>query len=369
MSVYRSSHPIKKLWRTIIGPIDRWLLLWISLIYLLSLLVLYSADQQHFGRLVDKLIYTVLAFGFMWLIAKSSPQLVMQFAPPLYFFGLSLLVAVHFFGVVVNGAQRWLDLHIVTLQPSEIMKSALPMMIAWYFYRIEGRRHWYHYFLAIVIIIVPSVLVLRQPDLGTACLIVMSGLLVLFFAGLSWRAIVGAVSVFLGSLPIFWHYGLLDYQKQRILSLLDSHQNLLGAGYHHHQSMIAIGSGGILGKGWRHGTQTNLDYLPERSTDFIFAVYSEEFGLIGNMILLALYLAIILRGLKIAAYAPTLYSQLLAATITLCFFLYTFVNMGMVTGIFPVVGVPLPLMSYGGTATFMILMGQGILMSIANQKK
>jgi rod shape determining protein RodA len=369
VSFYHLNHPIKKLWLTIIEPMDRWLLLLISLIYLLSLLVLYSADQQHFGRLTDKLFYSVLAFGFMWLIARSSPQFIMQFVPFLYFFSVGLLVAVDFFGVIVNGAQRWLDLQIVSIQPSEIMKSILPMMIAWYLYRIEEARRWYHYLLAIVMIIVPSFLVLKQPDFGTACLIILSGLFVLFFAGISWKAIAGGLGVLLGSLPILWQYGLLDYQKQRILSLLTPSQNLLGAGYHHHQSMIAIGSGGFLGKGWGQGTQTYLDYIPEGSTDFIFAVYSEEFGLVGNMILLALYLAIILRGFKIAAYAPTLYSQLLAATITLCFFLYIFVNICMVTGIFPVVGVPLPLMSYGGTATLMILMGQGVLMSIANQKR
>lgn len=249
------------------------------------------------------------------------------------------------------------------------MKIALPMMVAWYFQKYEMSLRWYHYLAAIVIVLVPVALILKQPDLGTATLIMASGLFVIFFAGLPWKAIFAALIGFAAALPLLWRYGMHDYQKTRVLTLLDPTQDPLGAGYHIIQSMIAIGSGGIWGKGWLNGTQTHLDYIPESTTDFIFAVYGEEFGLIGNVLLLAIYLLILARGLYIAAKAPTLYSRTLAGALTMTFFCYAFVNMGMVSGILPVVGVPLPLVSYGGTATLSIMVVLALLMGIANQRR
>jgi rod shape determining protein RodA len=248
------------------------------------------------------------------------------------------------------------------------MKIALPMMIAWYFQKHESTLRWWHFVAAIVLMLLPVGLILKQPDLGTATLIMAAGFFVLFFAGLSWRVIVGGLIAFSASLPVIWHV-MHDYQKKRILTLIDPMSDPLGAGYHIIQSMIAIGSGGPIGKGWLNGTQTHLDYIPERTTDFIFAVFSEEFGMIGNLILVGLYLLIISRGLMITARAQTLYGRLMAGSITLSFFFYAFVNMGMVSGILPVVGVPLPFVSYGGTATVTLFIGTGMLMSIGKLRK
>ena len=242
------------------------------------------------------------------------------------------------------------------------------MMVAWYFQKYEMSLRWYHYIGALLLVIVPGALILKQPDLGTATLIMASGLFVIFFAGLPWKVIFTAVAGFVAALPLIWNYGMHDYQKTRVLTLLDPTKDPLGAGYHILQSMIAIGSGGIWGKGWLNGTQTHLDYIPEATTDFIFAVYGEEFGLIGNVLLLAIYLLILGRGLYIAAHAPTLYSRTLAGALTMTFFCYAFVNMGMVSGILPVVGVPLPLVSYGGTATLSIMVVLALLMGIGNRR-
>ncbi|MGL6070116.1 rod shape-determining protein RodA [Craterilacuibacter sp.] len=359
------AHPLKRLWHSIVQPLDAWLMLFLGLLLILSLLVLYSASNETFGKIDNKLVYTLLSFGVLWLLAWSRPQTVMMFAPPVYVIGVLLLVAVELFGITVNGSQRWLNLGIMRIQPSEIMKIALPMMVAWYFQHNEGQIRWWHYLAGLAIILVPGVLILKQPDLGTATLIMTSGLFVLFFAGLSWKVILGAGAAFLGSLPIVWNL-MHDYQRRRVLTLLDPTQDPLGDGYHIIQSTIAIGSGGPWGKGWLSGTQTHLEFIPERTTDFIFAVYSEEFGLAGNLILLVLYLAILSRGLMITARAQTLYGRLMAGSITLTFFMYAFVNMGMVSGILPVVGVPLPFISYGGTATVSLAVGMGMLMSIAN---
>ncbi|WP_373796664.1 rod shape-determining protein RodA [Neisseria dentiae] len=348
---------------------DPWLFYAMLAVYIMSLFLLYSADGQDIGQLENKTLHTVLGFVLLWFIARTHPQTLAVFALPTYIAGVVLLLGVHFFGVTVNGAQRWLDIGVVRIQPSEIMKIGLPMMVAWFFQRYEMSLRWYHYLAAIALVLVPGVLILKQPDLGTAILIMASGLFVVFFAGLPWKVIFAAIIGFVAALPLIWNYGMHDYQKTRVLTLLDPTKDPLGAGYHILQSMIAIGSGGVWGKGWLNGTQTHLDYIPEATTDFIFAVYGEEFGLIGNILLLVIYLLILGRGLYIAAKAPTLYSRTLAGALTMTFFCYAFVNMGMVSGILPVVGVPLPLVSYGGTATLSIMVVLALLMGISNQRR
>ena len=359
---------IAKAKRLIWQPIDPWLFYAMLIIYVMSLFLLYSADGQDIGRLESKTMHTVIGFALIWLIARTKPQTLAKFAPPAYLLGVLMLLGVHFFGVTVNGSTRWLNLGI-RIQPSEIMKIALPMMVAWYLQRNSGNLRWHHYLTATVIVMVPVFLILKQPDLGTATLIMASGLFVVFFAGLPWKVILAALAAAVAALPLIWNYVMHDYQKTRVLTLLDPTKDPLGDGYHIIQSMIAIGSGGVWGKGWLNGTQTHLDYIPESTTDFIFAVYGEEFGLIGNFLLLAVYLIILARGLYIAAQAPNLYSRTLAGALTMTFFCYAFVNMGMVSGILPVVGVPLPLVSYGGTATLSIMTILALLMGIANQKK
>jgi len=281
---------------------------------------------------------------------------------------LALLLGVALFGEVVNGARRWLNLGVGRFQPSEMMKIAMPLMLAWYFHRREGSIRLRDFALAAVLLAVPVALVARQPDLGTALLIAAAGFYVIFFAGLSWKVLAGLGVLALAALPPLW--GVLhDYQRRRILTLLDPTTDPLGSGYHIIQSTIAVGSGGISGKGWLNGSQTHLEFIPERATDFIFAVYSEEFGLIGNIVLLGLYALLVARGLSIAAQAPTMFTRLLAGAVTLIFFTYAFVNMGMVAGILPVVGVPLPFISYGGTALTTLYIGIGILMSIYRHRK
>jgi rod shape determining protein RodA len=272
------------------------------------------------------------------------------------------------FGEIQNGARRWLNIGVTRIQPSELMKLAVPLMMAWYFDKHEVTLRLRDYAVATLLLILPLLLILRQPDLGTTLLIASSGFYVLFLAGLSWRIIAGLLIVSLGSLPVLWVM-LHDYQRRRIMTLFDPTQDPLGAGYHTIQSTIAIGSGGLIGKGWQQGTQTHLDFLPEKSTDFIFAVFSEEFGLVGNTALLLLYLVVIGRGMMITANASTQFTRLVAGSITLTFFTYIFVNIGMVVGILPVVGVPLPLISYGGTSMVTMLLGFGILMSIETHPK
>ena len=358
----------KRIWDAIAAPFDGWLMAFLAGIFVMSMLVLFSASNQSWHKIDNKLVYTIMALAVMWIMANARPQTVMNFAPPLYAVGVLLLVGVELFGITVNGSTRWLNLGIVRIQPSEIMKTALPMMVAWYFQKYESTLNWRHYLVAVALIAVPGALVLKQPDLGTAVLIMGAGFFVLVFAGLSWKISIGGLVAFLASLPVVWNL-LHDYQRRRVLTLIDPMQDPLGDGYHIIQSMIAIGSGGPWGKGWLNGSQTHLDYIPERTTDFIFAVYSEEFGLAGNLLLLALYLGVITRGMLITARAQTLYGRLLAGAITLSFFVYVFVNMGMVAGILPVVGVPLPFMSYGGTATVSLAVALGMLMSIGNTKR
>src|SRR5690349_11652824 len=304
----------------------------------------------------------------MWLVAQIAPQTMMRFSVPAYLIGLAFLVAVALFGDVVNNARRWLHVGVTRFQPSEMMKLALPLMLAWYFHRRETGPRLRNFALAAVFLIVPVLLIAKQPDLGTAVLVAAVGFYVIFFAGIGWKVLVSLGVLGIASLFPLW--GMLhEYQRKRILTLIDPNQDPLGAGYHTIQSTIAVGSGGLTGKGWLHGTQTHLEFIPERHTDFIFAVFSEEFGLAGNMLLVTLYALLIARGLMIAANAPTVFARLLAASVTLMFFTYAFVNMGMVSGILPVVGVPLPFISYGGTALLTLFIAIGILMSVHRHRR
>jgi len=304
----------------------------------------------------------------MWIVANIPPQTLARAAVPLYVVAVVMLVAVALFGTIVNGSRRWLNLGVARFQPSELMKVALPLMLAWYFQKFEGRIGWKDFAVAAVLIVVPVYLIKRQPDLGTALLIGASGFYVLFLAGLSWRIIAGLGALGAAAAPLVWSH-LHDYQRERVLTFLDPTRDPLGAGYHSAQASIALGSGGVVGKGWMNGTQTHLDFLPERHTDFVFAVFGEEFGLIGNAVLLLLYLLLVGRGMMIAVSASTLFARLLAGAVTLMFFTYAFVNMGMVSGVLPVVGVPLPLVSYGGTALVSLFIGLGILMSVQAHRK
>ena len=341
----------------------------LAVLLLISTAAVFSASGEDTDRIVAHLTNIGVALGAMLLVAHIPPQRLMQFAPPAYVLGLLLLLGVALFGVVVNGSRRWLELGITRIQPSELMRLAAPMMLAWYFHYKQETLRGRDFVIAAILLILPVGFIAKQPDLGTSLLITASGFYVLFLAGLSWKIILGAAVAAASALPLAWNYLLHDYQRQRVLTLIDPASDPLGAGYHIIQATIAVGSGGVAGKGWMAGTQTHLDFLPERSTDFIFAVFSEEFGLIGNLFLLLLYAAIIWRGLWLAAGAPSLFGRLLSGAIVLTFFTYAFVNMGMVSGILPVVGVPLPLVSYGGTSMVTVLLGFGIVMSAATHKK
>lgn len=335
---------------------------------LLSLFVLYSASGQDFSRIYAQAVNVSVALGVMWLAANISPLNLERAARPLYVLGLLLLIGVALFGTISHGARRWLNLGFMQIQPSELMRIAVPMMLAWYFASREGKPSASNFIVGSLLLAIPVALIMKQPDLGTSLLIASSGFYVLFLAGLSWRFLLIASASLLALTPVFWSL-LHEYQRKRIEILFDPTQDPLGAGYHTIQAIIAIGSGGGAGKGWLNGTQTQLDFLPERTTDFIFAVFSEEFGFLGNMLLLSLFSLIIARGLVIASQAQNTFSRLLAGSITLNFFSYAFVNMGMVSGILPVVGVPLPLISYGGTSLVTLYLGFGILMSIHTHKK
>ena len=333
-----------------------------------GLTVLYSASNAGWARVSSQMVNLLVALTVMWVVANVPPHFLMRLAAPLFILGVILLVGVAVKGDIVNGARRWLNIGVTRIQPSELMKIAAPLMLAWYFHHYEGTLRASNFVVGAILLLVPVGLIARQPDLGTAVLILASGGYVLFLAGLSWKIIAGLSVAGLAAAPVAWSM-MHDYQRQRILTLIDPTEDPLGSGYHTIQSTIAVGSGGLTGKGWMGGTQTHLDFIPERTTDFIFAVYSEEFGLLGNIILLVLFLLVILRGVVIAANAPTLFTRLLAGAITLTFFTYAFVNMGMVSGILPVVGVPLPLISYGGTSLVSLCLGLGILMSIHTHRK
>jgi rod shape determining protein RodA len=335
----------------------------------MSMTIIYSASGGiAFDRALGQMRNFGVALIALWIIANIPPQKLMRLAIPIYAMGLLLLLGVALGGEIRNGARRWLHVGFIVIQPSEIMKIGVPLMLAWYFHRKEEGLEWKDFAIAGLILMLPVGLVVRQPDLGTAILIFASGFFVIFLAGLSWKIILGGIVAAAAAAPVMWNF-MHDYQKRRIFTLLDPTEDPLGAGYHIIQSTIAIGSGGVFGKGWLSGTQTKLDFIPERSTDFILAVFGEEFGLVGNMLLITLYLIVIGRGLMIAINAPTTFSRLLAGAITLTFFTYAFVNIGMVSGILPVVGVPLPLISYGGTAVLSMLVGFGILMSISTHKQ
>ncbi len=354
---------IKPLLTVFDGPLS----LIIFLILSLGIVTLYSAGIDFPGRVEDQLRNILVSFVVMWIAANVPPQTLMRFAVPLYTVGIALLIAVAMFGMVKKGARRWINLGMV-IQPSEIMKIAAPLMLAWFFQKREGLIQWREFLAAGILLAVPVGLIAKQPDLGTAILVMAAGFYVIFLAGLSWKILIGLVIAGALSLPVIWTM-LHGYQRERVMTLLDPTTDPLGRGFHIIQSTIAVGSGGITGKGWLQGTQAHLEFIPERTTDFIFAVFSEEFGLMGNLLLLLLYLLLIGRGLIIAANAPTFFTRLLAGAITLIFFTYAFVNMGMVSGILPVVGVPLPFMSYGGTALVTLGLGAGILMSIQRHRK
>jgi len=354
--------------RPYIAVLDPMLLAIVGSLAVIGLVTLYSAGNDFPWRVTDQVRNFGIAFAVLFVAANVSPQLLMRLAVPVYLVGVALLIATELQGVTVKGATRWLDVGVARIQPSEIMKLGLPMMLAWYFHKREGALRAFDFIVAAVIVVLPVALIIKQPDLGTALLVLAAGCFVIFFAGLPWKwlavMLVGGVAM----LPLAWTL-LHDYQRERILTLIDPSTDPLGKGFHTLQAMIAIGSGGAFGKGWMQGTQTHLEFIPERTSDFIFAVYSEEFGLVGNIVLVLLFFALVWRAFAIAINAPTLFARLLAASIGLIMFTYAFVNMGMVSGILPVVGVPLPFISYGGTALVTLGMACGLLMAIASHRK
>ena len=349
--------------------IDPWLLLLLGVLTVFGMVVLYSGSGQSVGTLKRQAIFYLIAYSVMFTTAQLDMKFLQRWAPWFYSVGVVLLVAVFIFGVQAKGAQRWLSLGFIRFQPSEALKIAVPLMVAAYFSTCTLPPRIKHVLWSMVIIGIPAVLILKQPDLGTAILISASGLIVLFLAGLKWRFIIGSVVLFLASLYPLWHYVLQDYQKKRVETLFNPEADRLGAGWNTIQAKISIGSGGWSGKGWLNGTQSQLDFLPESHTDFIIAVLAEEFGLRGVLMLLAIYLAIVFRGLVIASTAQSTFNRLLAGSITLTFFVYVFVNIGMVSGLLPVVGVPLPLVSLGGTSLITLMLAFGILMAIGTEPK
>ena len=348
--------------------IDLPLLVGLLLLCGFGLIVLYSAAGEDLGQVERQALRLLLAFLVMLTVAQLNPGTLRRWSPWLYAAGILMLIGVLVFGEVGKGAQRWLDLGILRFQPSELVKLAVPLMIAWYVAERPLPPSWQRLSGAALMIVVPVLLIAKQPDLGTALLVASAGIFVLFLAGISWRLIGGLAVVGGAAAPVVWYF-MRDYQRQRVLTFLDPEKDPLGAGYHIIQSKIAIGSGGLYGKGWLNGTQSQLDFLPERHTDFIFAVLSEEFGLIGVLIMLALYLFVIARGLYIATRAQDTFTRLLSGSMILVFFVYLFVNTGMVSGLLPVVGVPLPLVSYGGTSLVTLMAGFGILMSVHTHRR
>jgi rod shape determining protein RodA len=366
--------------RPVLFGFDGALTVAIGVLAAFGLLTMYSAGFDHGTRFVDHGRNMLIALALLFLVAQVPPQRLMTLAVPLYTVGVALLIATALFGISKKGATRWLNVGIV-IQPSELLKLATPLMLAWWFQKCEGRLSMAAWVFAALLLLLPVGLVVKQPDLGTAILILSAGVYVIFFAGLSWMLIapvaalaVLAIVALVVSEPTICQPGvdwplLKEYQQHRVCTLLDPSKDPLGKGFHVIQGMIAIGSGGLAGKGFMQGTQTHLEFIPERTTDFIFAAFAEEFGLAGTLGLLLAFTFLIFRGLMIAAEAPTLFSRLLAGAITLSFFTYAFVNMGMVSGILPVVGVPLPFVSYGGTAMVTLGVALGILMSIAKSRR
>jgi len=359
---------LKRIAQRALVAFDPVLSLVLMVLLVISAMTVYSAGVDYPGRFEAHVRNMVIAVLVCWAAANLPANWMRGAAVPLYVFGIVLLIAVALFGDVSKGARRWLNLGFTRIQPSELLKIATPLMLAWWFHRREGLLRAGDFLLAAGLLLIPTWLIARQPDLGTAVLVFAAGAYVIFFAGLPWR-VLGALSLVIGAAtPLLW-WGMHDYQRQRILTLIDPTSDPLGKGFHIIQSTIAVGSGGLWGKGWLQGTQAHLEFIPESTTDFVFAVFAEEFGLVGNLLLVLLYFAFISRGLMIAAAGATLFLRLLAGAITMIFFTYAFVNMGMVSGILPVVGVPLPWMSYGGTAMVTLGLGAGLLMSIHRQRK
>jgi rod shape determining protein RodA len=357
------------LWlRERIAVLDPALLAIVGALALVGLVTLYSAANDFPWRFTDQLRNFALAAVVMFVVANVPPTTLQKVALPAYALGAALLVGVAVAGVTVKGATRWLDVGVTRIQPSEMMRLALPMMLAWYFHKREGLTRPLDFAVAAALLAVPVLLIVRQPDLGTALMVAAAGAYVIFFAGLPWKwiALLGAAGV--AMLPVAWSL-MHGYQRERVLTLIDPSTDPLGKGFHTLQAAIAIGSGGAFGKGWMQGTQTHLEFIPERTSDFIFAVFCEEFGLVGNAVLMLLFLALVARALMIAMNASTTFSRLLAGAIALIIFTYAFVNMGMVSGILPVVGVPLPFISYGGTALVTLGLAVGMLMSISRHRK
>ena len=357
----------RTLWQRL--HIDLPLLSGILALMILGLFVVYSAGGQESAMLVRHIKRVGVALFVMFVVAQIPPLSYRKWAVPVFILGLMLLTAVLLFGHVGKGAQRWLDLGFTKFQPSEIMKLVVPIMIAWYVSQYDLPTKIARIVIAFILVLIPTLLIAKQPDLGTSLLIASSGIFVIFLAGASWKLIGFCGGLASAFAPILWMFLMKPYQKQRVLTFLDPEQDPLGSGYHIIQSKIAIGSGGIQGKGWLQGTQSQLEFLPERHTDFIFAVFSEEFGLVGVGLLLTVYLAIVMRGLWIAVNAQHAFTKLLAGSLTLTFFVYVFVNIGMVSGLLPVVGVPLPLVSYGGTSMVTLMAGFGMLMAISTHRR
>jgi rod shape determining protein RodA len=349
--------------------IDAPLLFGLLTLMVLGLFVLYSAGGQDMAIIYRQIVRLGIALAVMTLIAQIPPLSYQKWAVPMFVIGIIMLTSVLLFGHVGKGAQRWLDLGFMRFQPSEIMKLIVPIMVAWFIaqYPLPAKLH--NIVIAFILVLIPTLLIAKQPDLGTSLLIASSGIFVIFLAGASWRLIAICTGLASAFMPILWLFLMKDYQKQRVLTFLNPEEDPLGTGYHIIQSKIAIGSGGLHGKGWLLGTQSQLEFIPERHTDFIFAVFSEEFGLIGVSLLLILYLAIVMRGLWIAMNAQQAFTKLLAGSLTLTFFVYVFVNIGMVSGLLPVVGVPLPLISYGGTSMVTLLAGFGVIMAVATHRR
>ncbi len=352
----------------LVRSIDWPLLVIVFLIAAVGFVALYSAGYSFPWRIEAQIRNLGFATLVMLIVANLPMKWIRSLSLPVYVIGLVLLFATMFFGVSIKGAARWLNIGGFQLQPSEIMKLATPMLLAWYFQIREETIKWWDYGLAFLIMLVPTALILRQPDLGTAALVFCVGFVVIFFAGMNWKVLVGLVLAAVTCTPIIWMQ-MYDYQKQRVLTFFDPESDPLGAGFHVLQSVIAVGSGGIAGKGWMNGTQAHLDFIPERTSDFLFAVFAEEFGLIGEIALIVLYMALLLRAIYIACTARSQYERLLAGAIACVFLVYSFVNMGMVSGILPVVGVPLPFMSYGGSALVVLGICCGLLMKISADRR
>ena len=359
---------------------DGWLLLAVLLLASAGLVAMYSSGYDHGTRFADHARNMLIAGALLFVVAQVPPQRLLWAAVPLYALGVALLVGVALFGITKKGAQRWINLGVV-IQPSELLKIAMPLMLAWWFQKREGQLRPLDFAVAAALLVVPVGLIMKQPDLGTSLLVLAAGLSVIFFAGLPWKLVVPPVMLGLVGIALIVWFGddlcapgqrwpvLHDYQQQRICTLLDPTRDPLGKGFHIIQGMIAIGSGGVWGKGFMGGTQTHLEFIPERTTDFIFAAFSEEFGLLGNLFLVVCFIFLVWRGLAIAMQATTLFGRLMAGAVSMIFFTYAFVNMGMVSGMLPVVGVPLPFISYGGTAMVTLGLALGILMSVARAQR